>query len=143
MIPVPKPTKEMRLKERIERMKLKAKVKKEPRLSDYKKVVQRKVNAYVRLRDEGRPCLACKKPVQVAHASHYVAQGSSGALRYNLDNIHVTCNSCNVWKRGNLIEYRIGLCEKIGEERVKWLEEHRHDIKKWTREELKAILDNL
>lgn len=140
---LPKPSKEQRLKDRIERLTAKAKARKEPRVSDLKKIVQKKVNAYIRARDAGEPCLACGKVDIVPHASHYISQGSSGALRYHPDNIHVTCNTCNLFKHGNLIEYRIGLVNKIGEDKVKWLEEHRHDIKKWTKEELNAIMESI
>lgn len=140
---VPKPAKEQRLKERIERLKIKNKEKKAPRLSDLKKVVQRKVNAYVRERDKDLPCISCGKWSDNWHCGHYIAQGSSGALRYNLDNLSKQCAGCNLFKHGALIDYRIGLIKKIGVKRVEWLENHRKDIKKWTREELQEILDSL
>lgn len=155
----PKPTKEQRVRETMERrlkkQKEHAKVikerlknrtskkiakAKEPRLSDLKKVVQRKVNAYVRERDKDLPCISCGKYFDNKDAGHYVAQGSSGALRYNLDNLAGQCRGCNSFKHGNLIEMRLGLIQRIGEERVKLLEEQRHDIKKWTREELDLIV---
>lgn len=68
--------------------------------------------------------------------------GSSSFLRYHPDNVWSTCAGCNLFKRGNLIEYRIGLVAEIGEERVKWLEDHRHTLKKHTREELLEIIRN-
>jgi hypothetical protein len=110
------------------------------RISDLKKEAQKLCNKYIRLRDKDRPCISCeKKPIE--HAGHYIAQGSSGALRYFVDNIHGQCSQCNVWGHGNLLEYRIGLVKKIGRERVEYLEEHRHDIKKWTREELEELIN--
>ena len=114
-----------------------------PKLSELKKTVQRKVNAYVRLRDSGKPCISCGKPIVSGHAGHYIAQGSSGALRYNLDNVNLQCLADNLFKHGALIEYRIGLVKKIGEKRVKWLEAHRHDIKKWERSELLEIVEQI
>ena len=136
----PKVTKEQRLKARIERLKLKAKEKKELRISDLKKIVQRKVNAYVRERDKDEPCISCGKYFDNKDAGHYVSQGSSGFLRYRLDNIHGQCRGCNSFKHGNLIEYRMGLIARIGEESVKDLERLRNAIKKYTKEELQAIL---
>lgn len=141
-IGIPKPTKEARLKERIERLKLKAKIKKEPKLSDLKKIVQRKVNAYVRERDKDLPCISCGK-FRKLEAGHYWRMGSYDCLRYNLDNLAGQCHDCNRWKSGNQGEYRIGLIARIGEERVVWLDEHRNDEKKWSREELQLILDSL
>ncbi|MEK9207562.1 MAG: recombination protein NinG [Patescibacteria group bacterium] len=104
-----------------------------------KKRTQTIVNAYIRLRDTGYPCMACKKYCSPGQAGHYISQGQHGALRYNLDNIWKCCVACNLFKHGNLIEYRIHLVEKIGEKRVKYLEDHRHDTKKWTREELEDM----
>ena len=109
------------------------------RTSDLKKEVQKVVNKYIRLRDAKSLCISCqKKPIE--HAGHYISQGSSGALRYEVDNLHGQCSACNVWLHGHLLEYRIHLVEKIGSDRVEWLEEHRRDIKKWTREELERVM---
>lgn len=112
-------------------------------IAQLKKKVQRAVNAHIRLRDKDEPCISCQRKVDDKDAGHYIAQGSSGALRYHLDNLSGQCLSCNRFKHGNLIEYRQGLIKKIGKERVEWLEEHRHDVKKWTREELEQILADL
>lgn len=145
---VPKPIKVskeakklQRMEKRLEKAKLAASKAKEPKLSLLKKKVQREVNAYVRLRDTNDPCISCQKFVMMANvdAGHYISQGSSGALRYELENINKQCDACNRYKHGNLIEYRIHLIEKIGLESVEYLEAHRHDTKKWTREELEAI----
>ena len=124
----------------IERLKTKKQKKKVVMsIANLKKKVQRVVNKYVRDRDEKSPCISCnKRPEQ---AGHYLAQGSTGALRYNLDNIHGQCRNCNVWKHGNLLEYRLGLIERIGIKRVEALEEHRKEVKKWDREELNELLE--
>lgn len=143
MIGFPKPTKEQRLLDKIERLKLKNKQKKEPKLSELKKIVQKKVNAYIRERDKDLPCISCGRVADTYHGGHYISQGSGGALRYNFDNIHKQCAGCNLFKHGNLIEYRIALIQKIGIERVEWLENHRHDIKKWTKEQLQDVLNSL
>lgn len=140
---LPKPTKQDRIKQKIERYKAKLKEKREPNLAAFKKIVQRKVNAYIRERDKDKPCISCNKMYELKDAGHFVAQGSSGALRYHLDNLSGQCQSCNRFNHGNLIEYRISLVKRIGIERVEYLEDHRHDIKKWTKEELNEILKNL
>lgn len=109
-------------------------------LPELKKTAQKYFNAFIRRRDASRGCISCVK-TKIDHAGHYMAQGSSGALRFDEDNVHGQCSGCNVFKHGNLIEYRINLIKKIGEERVDALEFHRHDVKKWTREELQEIID--
>jgi len=121
----------------------KAKVVTVVKLSELKKAVQKKVNRFVRERDKNEPCISCNKPSEDKEAGHYIAQGSSGLLRFNLDNINGQCTSCNRWKHGNLLEYRIGLIRRIGEARVTWLEEHRHDQKHWTREDLEQVVNDL
>lgn len=111
------------------------------RVSYLKKLVQKKFNKWIRTRDAGLPCISCGKHSEKVDAGHYIAQGSSGALRYHEDNVHLQCVSCNRFKHGNLLEYRMGLIRKIGEDKVNWLEEHRNDTKKWTREELNELLE--
>lgn len=108
-------------------------------LLQLKKKVQRAVNAYIRIRDQDEPCISCSRVVEQKDAGHYIAQGSSGLLRFNLYNIHGQCLSCNRFKHGNLLEYRINLIKKIGREQVEWLEDYRHETKKWTREELEQV----
>lgn len=112
-------------------------------LPKLKKKVQTKFNAWIRERDRGKPCIACGKHSDNMHASHFWPMGSYGCLRYNKDNVNSCCAACNLFKRGNLNEYRIGLIKKIGEERVQWLEDNRQVLKKWTRPELEEILKSL
>lgn len=108
-------------------------------LPQLKEKAQRAVNKYIRERDKNLPCISCGKMVEKKEAGHYIAQGSSGFLRYHPDNIHGQCINCNHFKHANLLEYRIALVKKIGIDKVNWLEEHRRDVKKWTREELEQI----
>lgn len=108
-------------------------------LPQLKQKVQRAMNAYIRKRDENKPCISCQKRA-VTEAGHFIAQGSSGLLRYHLDNLNGQCAQCNRWLHGNLLEYRINLVKKIGLKKVEWLESHRHDTYKWTREELETLL---
>ena len=141
----PKPvkrTKEQRLKERILRLKAKVKQKKEPTLAKLKKTVRTACHKWIRERDKELPCISCEKWSDKFDAGHYVNHRSSGALRYNEENIHKQCSfNCNNKLSGNKIEYRINLIKKIGVKRVEWLEKHRRDIKKWTREELNSLLE--
>lgn len=111
--------------------------------SDLKKTTQRIVNKWIRERDKGEPCLACGKHQDSYEASHYIARGSSGYLRYHPLNINNTCTTCNRYKHGNLIYYRIGLVKKIGLKNVEWLEYNRETLYKYTDEELKFIIDNV
>ncbi len=110
--------------------------------SDLKKTTQRIVNKWIRERDRDESCLACLKAQNSYEASHYIAQGSSGYLRYHPYNINNTCTACNKYKHGNLILYRINLVKKIGSENVEWLENNRQKTHSYTKEQLKAIMDS-
>ena len=95
--------------------------------SDYAREAQQAVNAYVRLRDYGKPCISCDKPDDGSHqrhASHYRSVGACPSLRFNLKNIHASCQQCNTTKSGNIMEYRIRLKRNHGEAFVEWLESH-------------------
>lgn len=130
-----------RLKNRKPKTKVKVKRAKIS-VAELKKKAQRVFNAWIRQRDKDLPCLACRKKSDKMDASHYASQGSSGYLRYHPENVNNTCYSCNRFKHGNLISYREGLVDKIGEERVVWLEKNRKKIHKYTREQLNEIIKN-
>lgn len=98
-------------------------------------------NKWIRERDKDEPCISCHQIKDKYHAGHFVAQGFSGFLRYYENNCHKQCVGCNLFKRGNLLEYRESLVKKLGEKEVNWMWEHRHDTKKYTREELLEIIE--
>lgn len=96
-------------------------------------------NAWVKARDAGQPCLACKRFHKgQTHAGHYRSVGSCPELRFEPDNVHLVCQPCNVHLSGNLIEMRKGMVEKIGLDRVEWIEGP-HEPKKYTVEQLKEM----
>ena len=103
---------------------------------------QKVVNAYIRKRDEGLPCISCGSN-NANQAGHYFAVKGHSALRFNEWNIHLQCAGCNCYKHGNQAMYRIGLVERIGEKAVKELEFEavNNRLKKWTRTELNELID--
>jgi hypothetical protein len=105
------------------------------------KKAQDTFNAYIRLRDKHKGCISCGAMVQ--EAGHYFSQGHHSALRYNETNTNGQCTRCNRWLHGNLINYRIGLVKKYGEQKVLLLEASaRRAVKKWSRTELEAIIQH-
>lgn len=108
-------------------------------LKHWEDLTQRVVNDYIRERDADLPCISCGTFDTVQwEAGHYRSRGKASHLRYNEDNIHKQCHHCNVVLSANQQQYRLGLIEKIGTERVEALENnnvpHRYTI-----EELEAI----
>ena len=79
---------------------------------------QKVVNAYIRKRDEGLPCISCGSYNGNQDGHYFTVKGYS-ALRFNEWNIHLQCAGCNMFKHGNQAMYRIGLVERIGEKAVK------------------------
>jgi len=108
--------------------------------SDYVKELQKEVNKFIRNRDKDKPCVSCGKPLlNKFDAGHYRSAGGNPELRFNESNIHGQCVYCNQHLHGNLIDYRIRLIERIGVEKVEWLEK-KHDPKHYTIEELKELI---
>ena len=105
---------------------------------DYVKLLQIVFNTWIRKRDENLPCISCDTPMseRKGDASHYFAT-TYQFLRFNEDNVHLSCVPCNQFKHGNILEYAPRLEAKIGTDRIQWLHAHRHDRFDMTIEELK------
>ncbi len=116
-------------------------------------------NKYIRLRDYDQPCISCLKPREVIEADqgwkvggcwdagHFMTRGAKGQLRFVLFNVHKQCKSCNggggrFSAKAATVDanYRINLIEKIGIDKVEWLENNNDiDFKKGDIEYLKRI----
>ena len=110
-------------------------------LSDYLKLAQATFNKYINIRDKGKPCISCFKPITGrVNASHYYNANNHYALRFDEDNVHSSCITCNQHLHGNLIQYRKGLIERIGEARISRLDELSNETRKFSRDELKELI---
>lgn len=97
---------------------------------DYLKLLQTAFNAYIRKRDKGLPCISCGKDNNKQfHAGHYRSVGSAPHLRFNETNVWRQCATCNTYLHGNLIEYRKELVNRIGVNKVEWLENYNEPLK--------------
>lgn len=92
--------------------------------SDWLKDLQVVFNKFIRLRDNGLPCISCSTndPNKQYDAGHYRSVGAHRELRFDENNVHKQCRKCNGYWGGNLIEYRKGLIKRIGLEEVERLE---------------------
>lgn len=95
---------------------------------DYIQLLQKVFNTYVRYRDKGQPCISCDTPManRKGDCSHYYPT-TYQFLRFNEDNCHLACVTCNQFKHGNIQEYTPRIEKKIGVDRLQWLHAHRHD----------------
>jgi hypothetical protein len=98
---------------------------------------------YIRTRDKNRGCISCGKVLLGKYdAGHYWNSNNHAVIRYHPDNVHGQCVQCNQHLHGNLLEYQIHLKLKIGAERYQYLEDIRNQTKKWSREELKELIEH-
>ena len=123
----------------VERREIKVRKEKLKCRADHLKDTQTAFNAWVRERDAELPCISCgRHHAGQYHSGHYRTVGASPELRFEPLNAWKQCAPCNNHLSGNLINYRISLLQRIGEEKVTWLEGP-HEAKKYTVEELKAM----
>lgn len=114
--------------------------------ADHLREAQAAVNEYVRLRDAHLPCISCDSMPNDSDlitgsrwdAGHYRSVGACPELRFEPLNIHRQCVKCNRNLSGNAVEYRIRLVQRIGADKVAWIEGP-HQPQKLTVEEIKTI----
>jgi hypothetical protein len=122
--------------------KTKAKMKAElMTLQDYIKLAQITFNKYIRLRDKGNVCISCQKPPKKENAGHFYNANNHYNVRFDENNVHLQCEHCNTFLSGNLINYRENLLKKIGAEEFNVLEGKSKVTRKFTKEELKEIIE--
>lgn len=112
------------------------------------KKAQDAFNVYIRERDFDLPCISCGKTEVTSSgyrgacgwdAGHYRSVGANPELRFEPLNCHKQCSRpCNKDLSGNSVNYRRGLIDKIGIEKVEWIEGP-HEKKYYRVEDLKEI----
>jgi len=103
------------------------------------------VNAYIRKRDEGLPCISCgcewKSDFDAGHA---FSAAKFPRMRFDEWNENGQCIQCNRMKEGNYEMYRMGYEQRFGAEKLAELDEKARldklqGVHKWQREELIRI----
>lgn len=107
--------------------------------TDFVREAQAAFNRWVRKRDEHLPCISCGRMHKGQwHAGHYRTTAAAPQLRFDESNVHKQCAPCNSHKSGDIVNYRMSLIERIGEDEVARLE-HDNTSRRWTVEELEQI----
>ena len=89
---------------------------------DYLQILQKVFNEFIRLRDKGKLCICCDKPLgNKYHSGHFFSVGAHPALRFDEDNAHGQREDCNLHKHGNTANYSNRLPKRIGWERYESL----------------------
>jgi len=120
-------------------------------INKLKAAAQTAFNEFIRTRDADLPCISCDetnppmKPGGQWDAGHFLSRGAYPELRYDEDNCHKQCKTCNGGggkfahkARTVAEEYETRLIARIGADRVARLKGP-HDIVKWDRDTLRQI----
>ena len=104
-----------------------------------KEKAQAAFNKAIRVRDKNLPCISCGRYHEGQyHAGHYKTRGAHPELALHPLNCHKQCAPCNNHLSGNLVNYRKALIEKIGQEKLDWLEGE-HELNRYTAEQYMEI----
>lgn len=109
--------------------------------------LDRVFSQYIRLRDmmpgDVFRCISCGqiKSIGQADCGHYINRQHM-ATRFSEINCNAQCRSCNRFDEGNMSGYRAGLVKKYGETKVLLLEAQKHDIRKYSDFEYKALIEH-
>jgi hypothetical protein len=108
-------------------------------------------NKFIRLRDKDEPCISCGNPNPPIttggqwDCGHYRTRGAQPALRFEELNAHKQCKKCNggagkYSHKNHTVSkaYKENLINKIGLEKVEWLEIE-HEPKKYDIPDIIAI----
>lgn len=91
-------------------------------VADLRNKAQVKFNAFIRKRDEGKPCINCGKYKKL-QAGHFFPTSTHPHLRFNEDNVHGEDLQCNYYNsQSHSYGYRVNLIKRIGQERFNALE---------------------
>jgi hypothetical protein len=106
----------------------------------------RAFSLFIRTRDaqpyQGRAfrCISCNRILTIdqADCGHY-SNRANMSLRFSEMNCHAQCRYCNRFREGNMQDYRKGLIQKIGEQKVLLLEAAKHTTSKISNFELELL----
>lgn len=130
-------------KQKKDKREIKAMRERNKSVSQWRKELQQIFNTFIRLRDKGKPCISCGKPLQGKYdAGHYYSVGSYPNLRFHEWNVHGQCVACNQHHHGNLLEYNEGILNRIGKAKLDELKSIRHGRLSLPLDEIKASIEH-
>lgn len=112
-------------KEKQERAQTKERKDKLKSISQVEEECRQIVQKIARLRDRNQGCISCDKPANWDgqwHGSHYRSHGGCSSLQFHLWNINRACWICNKLYSGRVDQYKVGIVQRYGQERLDWLD---------------------
>jgi hypothetical protein len=125
----------LRLEKKVKLQKLKTYTQ---RVNEVKTIFQR----WIRMRDKDSPCISCGiKETKLWDGGHYKKAELYRGVIFHEFNVNRQCRKCNNYLNGNESNYRQGLVNRIGEQKVKDLELLAQETRvyKWTDLELEFL----
>lgn len=119
----------------------KPKKRKPPGLVAFKRKLWPKFAAFIK-RTKGNTCFSCGKKDLVGkdlHAGHMFSAGMYPALRWLIECVWPQCSRCNIFLKGNYIEYHARYIAEFGQEAFNKLYDHRNDVKQWRIDDLMEV----
>ena len=108
------------------------------------KLATKHFNAYIRKRDEDKPCISCSQ-YRTLQAGHYYPAGHYPMVRFNEVNVNGECLQCNYFSGDHLVFYRENMTERHGAQAVldldMWAKYNMRTPHKWSRIELIDIIE--
>lgn len=89
-------------------------------------------------------CFTCggTNYIRKVHCGHYLSRFYKAA-RWHEDNARPQCFQCNIWKKGDTVNFRLNLINEIGEARVNAVEALRNAPTKLSRDFLLSKIQEL
>lgn len=78
-------------------------------------------------------CYTCGRPNDKLQCGHFVPRQYL-ATRWSEDNCRPQCVGCNIWGRGQLLDFEENLINELGKKKVEDLKKSRHKVLKLDRE---------
>lgn len=95
-------------------------------LSDHERLAKHVFQKWVRMRDnsKGYNCISCNAKITIptSDGSHFYDANKFSGLIFHEMNCHASCQQCNRFFAGNLLEYREGLIKRYGKDYIETLE---------------------
>lgn len=110
------------------------------------KEAQAAFNQFIRLRDNGKGCFVCGKPLAIGgvgggfDAGHFLSRGAAPQHRYKETNCFGECKACNRPWGATPNALRLGAIARVGLAAVEALESD-NAPHKWTKDEVRGIRD--
>lgn len=99
--------------------------------SKLKKKLDAIFSLYIRAK-YAKYCYTCNKPSDRLQCGHFIPRIYL-ATRWDENNCRPQCAGCNIWGRGQLLDFEENLIAELGTEKVQALKDKRHELWKLDR----------